>query len=611
MSKKLLRISQSKIDEIASAVDIVDIISQYTTLRKAGRSFMGRCPFHEEKTPSFSVSQEKGVYHCFGCGKSGNVFTFIMDMDNVPFSDAVKTLAEKANIKLEFEDENPQERNQIETLYEINKEAAKYFYENINSHDGIYAKEYLVTRGVKEEMLVKFGLGYSLRYKDSLFKKFEDKFSKEDFKLSGLVFGEENMKDKFRGRLMFPVFSESGRVVAFGARKLFDDDYVQAKYVNSPETKIYNKSKTLYGLNFAKNSIKEKGFVILVEGYLDLISLVQNGITNVVASSGTSLTELHVKILSRYTNEIVIVYDADTAGQNASRRAIELILAYDMSATIIVLPAGEDPDTYMQNFGIEDFKKLIDRRQSFINYIGEGYEKAGRLSNPEGISAFIHEVISLVAKIKDPIKQDLYIKDIAERFSIQQRLIEKELDKERLKNRAYPQMQEKHVPNVDRFKKEIEESEISETEYRLIRILVDSDIDTKEYIMNNLEIDFIGSKEVVKIVNYIVSNLNDASKITTVNLLNKFNDEITSKVISKALLNDNYVLDEKRKGNNISEAKAVIYHLRINNLEKRKLQLTSELKSPNTDSKITELQQKFQELQIEEAELKKQMRTKY
>jgi hypothetical protein len=217
----------------------------------------------------------------------------------------------------------------------------------------------------------------------------------------------------------------------------------------------------------------------------------------------------------------------------------------------------------------------------------------------------------LVAKIKDPIKQDLYIKDIAERFSIQQRLIEKELDNERLKNRAYPQMQEKHVPNVDRFKKEIEESEISETEYRLIRILVDSDIDTKEYIMNNLEIDFIGSKEVVKIVNYIVSNLNDASKITTVNLLNKFNDEITSKVISKALLNDNYVLDEKRKGNNISEAKAVIYHLRINNLEKRKLQLTSELKSPNTDSKITELQQKFQELQIEEAELKKQMRTKY
>jgi DNA primase len=603
-----VRISQSKIDEIASAVDIVDIISQYTTLRKAGRSFMGRCPFHEERTPSFSVSQEKGVYHCFGCGKSGNVFTFIMDMDNVPFSDAVKTLAEKANIKLEFEDENPQERNQIEQLYEINKDAAKYFYENLNSHDGIYAKEYLLTRGVREEMIVKFGLGFSLRYKDSLFKKFEDNFNKEDLKLSGLVFGDENMKDKFRGRLMFPVFSESGRVVAFGARKLFDDDYVQAKYVNSPETKIYNKSKILYGLNFAKNAIKEKGFVILVEGYLDLISLVQNGISNVVASSGTSLTELHVKILSRYTDEIVIVYDADTAGQNASRRAIELILSQDMNATIIVLPAGEDPDTYMQNFGIEDFKKLVERRQSFINYIGEGYEKANRLRSPEGISTFIHEVISLIAKIKDPIKQDLYIKDISERFSIQQRLIEKELDKERLKKRAYPQSQDKHAANVERYKKEDIETEVSETEYRLIRILVDSDTETKEFIMNNLEIDFIGNKEVVKIVNYIISNLNDPSKITTVNLLNKFDNEVTRRVISKSLLNDNYVLDEKRKGNHISDAKAVIYHLKINNLEKRKQLLSSELKAAESDSKITELQQKYQELQIEEIELKKQMK---
>lgn len=603
-----MRISQSKIDEIASAVDIVDIISQYTNLRKAGRSFMGRCPFHEERTPSFSVSQEKGVYHCFGCGKSGNVFTFIMDIDNVPFSDAVKTLAEKANIKLEFEDENPQERNQIEQLYEINKEAAKYFYENLNSHEGIYAREYLVTRGVKEEMLVKFGLGFSLRYKDSLFKKFEDKFNKEDLMLSGLVFGDENMKDKFRGRLMFPVFSESGRVVAFGARKLFDDDYVQAKYINSPETKIYNKSKILYGLNFAKNAIKERGFAILVEGYLDLISLVQNGISNVVASSGTSLTELHVKILSRYTDEIVIVYDADTAGQNASRRAIELILSQDMNATIIVLPAGEDPDSYMKNFGIEDFKKLVERRQSFINYIGEGYEKADRLRSPEGISAFIHEVISLIAKIKDPIKQDLYIKDIAERFSIQQRLIEKELDNETLKNRAYPQGQDKHAANTERYKTEEIETEVSETEYRLIRILVDSDTETKEFIMNNLEIDFIGNKEVVKIVNYIISNLNDPSKITTVNLLNKFDNEVTRRVISKSLLNDNYVLDEKRKGNHISDAKAVIYHLKINNLEKRKQLLSTELKSAESGSKITELQQKFQELQLEEIELKKQMK---
>lgn len=561
-----LRISQSKIDEIASAVDIVEIISQYTNLRKAGRSFMGRCPFHEERTPSFSVSQEKGVYHCFGCGKSGNVFTFIMDMDNVSFFDSVKTLAEKANIELEFYDEPDEDRNQIEALYEINKQAARFYFDTLMSHDGIYAKEYLEHRGIKEDMLPKFGLGFSLRYKDTFYQKFKDKFRKEDLLASGLVYGEEP-KDKFRGRLMFPIISESGRVIAFGARKLFDDDYVQAKYVNSPETKIYNKSKTLYGLSFAKNSIKEKGYVILVEGYLDLISLVQNGILNVAASSGTSLTNLHVKIFSRYTNEIVIVYDADTAGQNAARRAIELILENDMQASIIVLPSGEDPDSYLRKNTQEAFRELINKRQNFISYIGQTYKNNGKLDTPEGNADFIREIISIIAKMPNQVERDSVVKDISQRFSIYERIIQSELyklliNKKEIQINTFESYNKSENINLNKTN-----PVITTSEHVLIKLLVDSDNEVKKFLLDNLEIDMIRNKKIVKIINYIYENVDNPKLIKPSNLYNEFNDIDYRNILNILFVADNFLTEEENKYNNIDNAKKVLIDLRISYLE--------------------------------------------
>ncbi|RPI19366.1 MAG: DNA primase [Ignavibacteriae bacterium] len=579
-----MRVSQSKIDEIASAVDIVEIISQYTNLRKAGRSFMGRCPFHEEKTPSFSVSQEKGVYHCFGCGKSGNVFTFIMDMDNVTFSDAIKTLAEKANIPLEFYDEPEDDRNQIESLYEIHKQAARYYYDTLMSHDGIYAREYLEIRGIKPDMLPKFGLGFSLRYKDSFYQKFKDNFSVEDLNASGLVYGEDP-KDKFRGRLMFPIISESGRVVAFGARKLFDDDYVQAKYVNSPETKIYNKSKTLYGLSFAKNSIKEKGYVILVEGYLDLISLVQNGILNVAASSGTSLTNLHVRILSRYTNEIVIVYDADKAGQLAARRAIELILENDMQASIIVLPSGEDPDSYIMKNTQDAFEELVDKRKSFINYIGQKYMEAGRLDTPEGKSEFMHEIISLIAKMRDPIKRDYYIKDIADKYSIYETILRPEIEKELKKNKILLQRILRPAIEQTGNVEEKVHADVSSMEINLIRLLVDSDEETQQYLMDNLDFEYITNPETAKIINYVCLNLEKPELLTAVNLFTKFNDSNVRTIISRALLDDNYVVNEGKNRNYLSDAKRIINTFKMWDLKKKREEIKKDLKAAGNDVK--------------------------
>jgi len=569
-----MKIPQNKIDEIASSIDIVDIISAYTPLRKAGRNFMGRCPFHEEKTPSFSVSQEKGVYHCFGCGKSGNVFTFIMDIDSVTFYEAVKTLADKANIKIEYEYEpNDADRNKIELLYEINNKAGRDFHENLMGRNGAYAKEYLHERGLKEDIIKKFGLGYSLREKDSLYKKFNNDFSTEDLIASGLVLSigtnlpaeasaqAGEIRDRFRGRLMFPVFNESGKVIAFGGRRMFDEVTDEAKYINSPETKIYNKSKTLYGLNFAKNKIKDTGYVILVEGYMDLISLFQNGIENVVASSGTSLTTLHCKIISRYTKEVVIVYDSDLAGQNASRRAIELIIENGMNVSIIPLPRGDDPDTYIKKHGTDGFISLLNKRQSIIDYIGESYRTRGALESPEGKTEFVREIIGLIAKMRDEIKGDFYIKDIAERFSIYESIIRKELDKTlKLKSRGLTREIDDKL--ISKAEKDISSKGHPQTlEISLIKMLFYGDDVTKDYIINNLDIKDLNNPASIKIIDYLIRTFSDNKKINIANLFNTFPEGLENKIIGSALLDESSVLEENR--NYINDVKSLLNQINI------------------------------------------------
>ncbi len=606
-----MKIPQTKIDEIASSLDIVDIISQYTQLRKAGRSFMGRCPFHEERTPSFSVSQEKGVYHCFGCGKSGNMFTFVMEIDNVSFTDAAKILADKANITLEFDNEQYDgDRNQIEALYDLNKKAAKYFYDNLMGRDGEYAREYLRQRGIKDDIITKFGLGYSLRERDAIYKKFINEYSREDITGSGLILNLSSNEtvDRFRGRLMFPIITESSRVVGFGARKLFEESYDDAKYVNSPETKIYNKSKILYGLNTAKNKIKEAGYALLVEGYMDLIALFQNGFENVVASSGTSLTNLQVKILSRYTNEIVIVYDADLAGQNASRRAIEIIIESNMTPSLVVLPKGEDPDSYIKNNGPEKFEEALQKRQSAINYIGQRYLDEGKLSNPDGKTEFVREIIGLIAKMRDEVKRDFYIKDIAERFSIYESTIRTELNKQIKSNKKNVPREINNVSSSETIPID-KTPKVSINELLLIRYIVDSDAATKEFLLNNLEIDYVTNPLVRKIVNYIFTNINNSEKISLVNLFNEFPDEKLKDILGKALLDENYVMQDRKDKNYLSEAKFIINRFRLNDIKQQISDIELKMKSSNHASpEMSGFQASLQKLVTEKVALEKSMR---
>lgn len=606
-----MNIPQSKIDEISASLDIVDVISAYTPLRKAGKSFMGRCPYHEEKTPSFSVSQEKGVFHCFGCGKSGNMFTFVMDMENFTFFDTVKFLADKANITIEFENEpfDP-DRNKVEIYYDINKKAGKYFYEKLNSREGAYAKEYLNTRGLKDDTIVKFGLGYSLRDKDALYREFENDYTAEDIQGSGLILqlGAGEIRDRFRGRLMFPIFNESGRVVGFGGRRMYDESTDEAKYINSPETKIYNKSKILYGLNFAKNAIKQKGFVLLVEGYMDLISLFQKGIENVVASSGTSLTQLHSKILSRYTKEVVVVYDADLAGQNASRRAIELLVENDINVSILELPYGDDPDTYIQKNGIDGFERLLNNRLSIIDYIAERYETDGKMNSPEGKTEFVREIIGLIVKMRDAIKRDFYIKGIAEKFSIYESIIRKELDSVlKLKSRGLTR-----ETNTDRPVKKPKErvSKFSAVELVLIRLLIDSDDKTKSLLMNELEMELISNDTVRKIVNYIMLNIDSPEKITHIQLFNEFQDEEAKDIIGKALLDENLIMQDIKSKNHLGEANSVLSQLKLYNIRNKIKDIEIQIKSSNDYSpEILRLLNTQQKLKREQIKIEKSLRS--
>lgn len=607
-----MKIPQTKIDEVAASTDIVDVISVYTPLRKAGRSFMGRCPFHDERSPSFSVSQEKGVYHCFGCGKSGNVFTFVMEKESVNFFESVQILAEKAGIQLEYEnDPYDADRNKIEALYDINKKAGKYFHDNLIARSGEYAREYLLQRGLKEDIIKKFGLGYSLREKDALFNHFQNDYTTDDLINAGLVLNiaKNELRDRFRGRLMFPIFNESGKVIAFGGRRMEDDNRDEAKYINSPETKIYNKSKTLYGLNFAKTRIKETGYVILVEGYMDLISLYQNGIENVVASSGTSLTALHAKILSRYTREIVIVFDSDLAGQNASRRAIELLIENDMSIGVIALPLGYDPDTYIKNFSVEQFYQLVQNRKSIIDYIGENYKESGRLETPEGKTEFVREIIGLISKMRDEIKRDFYIKDIAERFSIYESIIRKEMGKStKLKSKGLT----REIPNTPSEEEQPRKSEpkVSQVELMLIRLLIDADIPTVEYLMDNLELDLLQNQSAAKIVNYIMMNLDKPANISHVQLFNMFQDESSKDIIGKALLDENYVMQNEKRKDYMSEAKLVLNQLRLGNIKGRIKEIESAIKSVNEYTPDTmKLLTEQQTLKKEQLEIEKEMRS--
>ncbi|WP_310604988.1 DNA primase [Anaerosporobacter sp.] len=398
------------VEEIRQRNDIVDVISEHVKLKRTGNSHAGLCPFHNEKSPSFNVSGSKQMYHCFGCGVGGNVFTFVMEYENFSFVEALKYLAERVNIALpeqEYSEEAKKRSDLKGQLLEINRQAAKYFFYQLKSERGTAAYEYLSNRELTDETITKFGLGYSNKYSDDLYQYLKQSgYSDEILKQSGLVSIDEakGAYDKFWNRVMYPIMDVNNRVIGFGGRVLGKGE---PKYLNSPETLLFDKSRNLYGLNVARTSRKHN--MLICEGYMDVIALHQAGFTNAVASLGTAFTGLQAGLLKRYTNEVLLTYDSDGAGTKAALRAIPILKEAGLSTKVIDMKPYKDPDEFIKALGAEEFQKRIDDAQNSFYFEVKVLEGEYELNDPEQKTKFFNEVAKKLLVFTEEIERNNYI----------------------------------------------------------------------------------------------------------------------------------------------------------------------------------------------------------
>lgn len=407
------------IEEVRTRNDIVEVISGYVRLQKKGSNYFGLCPFHNEKSPSFSVSPGKQMYYCFGCGAGGNVITFLMEYENQTFPEAVRTLAQRAGIALPEADDSKEARqadSRRAKLLEINKEAAKYFYYQLRTERGSVGMEYLRKRELSDETMNHFGLGYANKYSNDLIQYLKSKGYSEDLiRDAGLCNVDEKhgMYDKFWNRVMFPIQDINHRVIGFGGRVMGDG---KPKYLNSPETEIFDKSRNLYGLNFARTS--RKGNVILCEGYMDVIAMHQAGFTQAVASLGTAFTSGQASLLRRYANEIMLSYDSDGAGVNAALRAIGILKEAGMTGRVINLEPYKDPDEFIKALGGEEFQKRLDHAENSFFFELRQLQKNYDLSDPEQKTAFHREIARKLCTFSEEVERENYIEAVAQKYHI-------------------------------------------------------------------------------------------------------------------------------------------------------------------------------------------------
>ena len=414
-----MRYSDDLIEEIRSRNDIVDVISGYVKLQRKGSSYFGLCPFHNEKSPSFSVSPGKQMYYCFGCGAGGNVITFIMEYENFTFMEALKFLADRAGIKLpemEYSKEAKEQADKKAMLLEINKTAASYFYYKLRQDSGRMAHEYLTGRGLSLETIQKFGLGYSDKYSNDLYQYMKKKkYSDELLRESGLFNVDEKrgMYDKFWNRVIFPIMDVNNRVIGFGGRVMGDG---KPKYLNSPETLIFDKSRNLYGLNAARTSRKRQ--MIVCEGYMDVIAMHQAGFTNAVASLGTAFTSQQAALLKRYTDEILLLYDSDEAGQKAALRAIPILKNAGLPARVVDLKPYKDPDEFIKHLGADEFQKRLDGAMNSFLYEVSVLEKQYNMADPQGKTGFHREIAGKLLAFPEEIERNNYMEAVSRKYGI-------------------------------------------------------------------------------------------------------------------------------------------------------------------------------------------------
>lgn len=538
------------IEEIRVNNDIVEVISDYVKLDKKGKNYFGRCPFHNEKTASFSVEPVKQIFNCFGCGKGGNVIHFIMSIENMDFPEALKFLADRAKIQIPEVNEGTQDNTKArlkKELLEINVEAARFFHNNLVNEKNRYPMTYLADRKIEKQTIIKFGIGYAEDKFDTLYKHLLGKgYSENTILSSGLVILKEETKkvyDRFRGRIIFPIFDIRGNVIAFGGRVM---DSSQPKYMNSPETEVYQKGKHLYAMNFAKSACAKQ--IILAEGYMDVISLHQSGIINAVAPLGTALTDSQGKLLKKYTEEVVLSFDSDNAGQAAALRSIDLLNEIGCSIRVLSIPSGKDPDEFIKSKGVEEFKRLVNNAKTLVDFKLDILDNKIDTSTNDGKVKFLDKAMVILDKIDNNVERELYVKKLSKEFGVSEQSIYSEMARQQNGKEVQKAKQLKEISVVKRsnIKKQ---STVESTAERLLRfqlmLLATICIENNVYfhIKDAVDINNITSNELKQAFIYAIDRIETKAGILAGEILNKLSagmaENFANIIQSQSVFEDN------------------------------------------------------------------------
>jgi len=569
------------IDQIRQSNNIVEVISEYLPLKKAGSNFRALCPFHQEKTPSFMVSPQKEIFHCFGCGEGGNVFNFLMKHEKISFIEAVERLAERAGISLPKDKASQQEASRIseekKSLFEINHYAADFFHRCLKSASSAQkAREYLKKRGLGEETINNFGLGYAPGSGGGLLEPAVNRgYSKELLEKAGLITFSEKRNhycDLFFDRIIFPISDVQSRIIGFGGRALGDQS---PKYLNSPETAVFSKGKTLYALNRAKESIQKKNQVIILEGYTDVLTCHEFGIENSVATLGTALTSDHVSIISRYAEQVVIVYDADTAGIKAALRGLDMFIRSGLKVRVVALPQGSDPDDFLRSQGVEKFQREISQSLSLVDYRIKLVLQTTDLNSSEGKVVLVEEVLPTIARIKNLIEQKEEIKKLSRLISVDEETLLLELG--RINRKTYQWEEPSYREELTRdFRNSTSQQGILKAEKGLVQVMINYPEEIETIRVEITPKDFLIS-DLSKIVKVIYELYDKKEPIKPAIIMDRiysedlqFSSQINQIIASLAI-------EEKKAEFSPGTVNALIERIKIHRSEEEKEKIREEL----------------------------------
>lgn len=594
----MLRYSEEIIEEVRQNNDVVDIISQYVHLTRKGRNYFGLCPFHNEKSPSFSVSPDRQIFHCFGCGVGGNVYTFLMKIEGITFKEALESLAERANIQLpKLENSADSAKEELKAkVYKVNEFTAEFYHQNLYKPTAKIAQEYVKKRKFNNETLQAYKIGFSGKF-DELYKALKQQgFGEKEILESGLVNKNDNGTyiDRYRNRLMFPICDVRGKVIAFGGRVLDDS---KPKYINSPENIVYSKGRHLFGLNVAKKDSKKR--ILIVEGYMDVISLHQRGITNVVGALGTALTEQQGWLLRKTTEQVVLGFDADEAGQTAIVRSMKILQNMGCDMRVLQIEGAKDPDEYIVKFGEGRFKLAVENAISVVEFEVKNLKKGLNLENTVDKIKFLNEISKILSKVQNTIEREIYIEKIAKGYNISKEAIYAEVNKliysQSKEDKVLESKEIRKIKPEEKIQDEVDE-DLKRREDTIIALLLDANKETFQKIKEKIqpadfkyELNKIIAEELYKELEKPESNINK--------LIDTFDEKVQNHITS--VMATDYEIEDTEKAIDDIIAKYI-----REKLDNKKKNILKQLEIENDEGKKKELGRELSNVIIELAKIK-------